>query len=117
MFLISSQDFHRGNCLGCLYYSYATGTLYRCSTPMPTSPNDTESINGMVSDYWNIYCEVEIIYIYIDNSGNVLFISRQVRERVIKSSLCVETRPIVGKRVETEYTIRIFNNLVLLLRP
>ena len=30
--------------------------------PMPTSPNDMESINGMVSDYWNIYCEVEIIY-------------------------------------------------------
>ena len=57
----------------------------------------------------------------IDNSGNVSFISRQVRERVIKSSLSVETRPIVGKRVETEYTIRIFNNLqvnlVLLLRP
>ena len=24
MFLISSQDFHQGNCLGCLYYSYAT---------------------------------------------------------------------------------------------
>ena len=37
-------------------------TLYRCSTPLPTSPNDTEGINGMVSDYWNIYCEVEIIY-------------------------------------------------------
>ena len=39
-------------------------TLYQCSTPMPTSPNDTESINGMVSNYWNIYCELEIIYIH-----------------------------------------------------
>ena len=37
-FLISSQDFHRGNCLGCLYYSYATemahvfGRKFRCVT-------------------------------------------------------------------------------------
>ena len=29
-------------------------TLYQCSTPMPTSMNDMESTNGMVSDYWNI---------------------------------------------------------------
>ena len=37
-------------------------TLYRCNTPMPTSPNDTESIYGMVSDYWNINFIAKIIY-------------------------------------------------------
>ena len=44
----------------------------------------------------------------IDNSGNVLFISRQVRERVIKSSLCVEPRLIVGNvlQVATGYCVK-----------
>ena len=47
---------------GFFFWAKRHHTLYRCSTPMPTSLNDMESINGMVSDYWNIYCEVKIIY-------------------------------------------------------
>ena len=65
-----------------------------------TAPNDISTGNSNITKVQLLLQGMELI----DNSVNVLFISRQVRKRVIKSSLCVETRPIVGKRVETEYT-------------
>ena len=57
------------------------------------------AIGSFSPSYGNImlsHCTMQLHVATIDNSSNVLFISRQVHERVIKSSLCVEPCPIVG---------------------
>ena len=65
-------------------FFWAKKTPHVCSTPMSTSPNDTESINGMVSDYWNIYCEVEIIYIWY-----ILALTTACTEKSVLHSLVI----------------------------